>query len=87
MNNQLSALQKKYNTVLQEFTDQSYKYSQRIRGKMERQIRIVKPDATEDEIDAMIDSPQGGQVFAQSVGSFGWFIWILECLIDLYIHL
>ncbi|KAI9139248.1 t-SNARE [Paraphysoderma sedebokerense] len=67
MNNQLSALQKKYNTVLQEFTDQSYKYSQRIRGKMERQIRIVKPDATEDEIDAMIDSPQGGQVFAQSM--------------------
>ena len=34
---------------------------------MERQIRIVKPDATPDEIDQVIDSDEAPQIFAQSV--------------------
>ena len=35
---------------------------------MARQIKIVKQDVTEDELDAIIDSDQANQIFAQSVG-------------------
>lgn len=42
-------------------------YDKRYRQRVERQIRIVKPNATQEEIEQIIDSDQSNQVFTQSV--------------------
>lgn len=58
-------------------------FDQRYRQRIERQIRIVKPDATSEDVDDIIDSDQSNQVFTQSVirgvwkrGVEIWFLWI-----------
>jgi syntaxin 1B/2/3 len=42
-------------------------FDQRYRQRIERQIRIVKPDATPEDVDDIIDSDKSNQVFTQSV--------------------
>lgn len=42
-------------------------YDQRYRQRIERQIRIVKPEATAEEVEDIIDSDNSSQVFTQSV--------------------
>jgi syntaxin 1B/2/3 len=42
-------------------------YDQRYRQRIERQIRIVKPEATSEEVEDIIDSDNSSQVFTQSV--------------------
>lgn len=42
-------------------------FDQRYRQRIERQIRIVKPDATSEDVDDIIDSDKSNQVFTQSV--------------------
>lgn len=44
-------------------------YDQRYRQRIERQIRIVKPDATPEEMENIIDSDSSSQVFSQSVSA------------------
>jgi len=34
---------------------------------MERQFKIVKPDATPEEVRAVVDDSQGGQIFSQAL--------------------
>jgi syntaxin 1B/2/3 len=34
---------------------------------MERQFKIVKPDATPEEVRAVVDDDQGGQIFSQAL--------------------
>ncbi|KAI9492824.1 t-SNARE [Zychaea mexicana] len=53
--------------LIQRFQDMERGYAKKYRQRVERQIRIVKPDATEGEIDQIIDSDQQNQVFAQSL--------------------
>ncbi|KAJ2440970.1 hypothetical protein GGF42_007455 [Coemansia sp. RSA 2424] len=60
-------LAKKFSEQLQRYRQMEYQYSQRNRERLERQYRIARPDATEDEVANAIDSDQAGQVFAQSV--------------------
>jgi syntaxin 1B/2/3 len=49
------------------YQDVERTYQQKYRQRMERQIRIVKPNASQDEIDDMIDADEGSPIFAQSV--------------------
>lgn len=42
-------------------------YDKRYRQRVERQIRIVKPNCNQEEIDAILDSDQSSQIFTQSV--------------------
>ncbi|KAI9268891.1 t-SNARE [Phascolomyces articulosus] len=49
------------------YQDVERTYEQKYRQRVERQIRIVKPDATQDEVDRFIDSDDSPQVFAQSL--------------------
>ncbi len=37
---------------------------------MERQFRIVKPDATPDEVKAVVEDENGAQIFSQAVRHF-----------------
>lgn len=61
------ALAKKFSDQLQRYRQMEYQYSQRNRQRLERQYRIARPDATDEEVNQAINSDQGGQVFAQAV--------------------
>ncbi|KAJ2332525.1 hypothetical protein GGH91_006156, partial [Coemansia sp. RSA 2671] len=58
---------KKFSEQLQRYRQMEYQYSQRNRERLERQYRIARPDASDEEVASAIDSDQAGQVFAQSV--------------------
>lgn len=42
-------------------------YRQKYRQRQERQFRIVKPDATPQEVKAALDDDSGGQIFSQAL--------------------
>ncbi|KAJ2785495.1 hypothetical protein GGI15_001889 [Coemansia interrupta] len=60
-------LARKFSEQLQRYRQMEYRYSQRNRERFERQYRIARPEATDDEITDAINSDQAGQVFAQAV--------------------
>ncbi|SAL96527.1 hypothetical protein [Absidia glauca] len=68
---QTTALGKKFIGVIQEYQDMERAFDQRYRQRIERQIRIVKPDATSEDVDDIIDSDKSNQVFTQSLMQAG----------------
>ncbi|KAJ2219939.1 hypothetical protein GGF40_002878 [Coemansia sp. RSA 1286] len=60
-------LARKFSEQLQRYRQMEYRYSQRNRERFERQYRIARPEATDEEITDAINSDQAGQVFAQAV--------------------
>jgi syntaxin 1B/2/3 len=64
---QHAALKKKFIETIQRYQDIERTYQQKYRQRVERQIRIVQPNATPDEIERVLDSDEAPQVFAQSV--------------------
>ncbi|KAG0170534.1 Plasma membrane t-SNARE, secretory vesicle fusion [Apophysomyces sp. BC1034] len=54
-------------SAIQRYQDVERTFSQKYRQRVMRQIKIVKPDVTEEEVDAVIDSDQQNQIFAQSL--------------------
>ncbi|KAI9268956.1 t-SNARE [Phascolomyces articulosus] len=64
---QHSAVKKRFIETIQRYQDIERTYQQKYRQRVERQIRIVKPDATPDEIEQVIDSDEAPQIFAQSL--------------------
>lgn len=42
-------------------------HRERIRERVARQYKIVKPEATEDEVQQVLEAGNGGQIFAQAV--------------------
>ncbi|KAI8325582.1 t-SNARE, partial [Martensiomyces pterosporus] len=61
------SLAKRFSEQLQRYRQMEYQYSQRNRERLERQYRIARPDATDEEIKNAVENDQAGQVFAQSV--------------------
>ncbi|CDS12869.1 hypothetical protein LRAMOSA05053 [Lichtheimia ramosa] len=64
---QTAALRKRFLETIQRYQDVERLYDQKYRQRVERQIRIVKPNATQEEVDRFIDSDDSPQVFAQSL--------------------
>ncbi|KAI8065654.1 t-SNARE [Gongronella butleri] len=64
---QHAALKKKFIECIQRYQDIERTYQQKYRQRVERQIRIVQPDATPDEIDRVLDSDESSQIFTQSL--------------------
>ncbi|KAI7880308.1 t-SNARE [Lichtheimia hyalospora FSU 10163] len=64
---QHAALKKRFIETIQRYQDIERTYQQKYRQRVERQIRIVKPDATPDEIEQVLDSDEAPQIFAQSL--------------------
>jgi len=62
---QAAALRRKFLEVAQQYQKVEQVHRQRVRERMERQFRIVNPNATQEEVDAMLDGD--GNVFAQEV--------------------
>ncbi|KAK9703580.1 hypothetical protein K7432_010643 [Basidiobolus ranarum] len=64
--NRHAALKTKFMDSLRSYQNVEIKYKEKYRQMMERQIRIVNPSATDEEIEAALDNGQGG-VFAQAI--------------------
>lgn len=67
--NQTSLVRSKFIETLQNYQRVEQDYRQRYRQRVERQFKIVKPDATPEEVAAVVHSDQGagGQIFAQAL--------------------
>ncbi|KAI8143227.1 t-SNARE [Fennellomyces sp. T-0311] len=64
-------LRTRFMDTIRRYQDIESDYRQKYRHRVERQIRIVKPEATEAEIDQYMDSDQGTQIFSQSIMQSG----------------
>jgi syntaxin 1B/2/3 len=69
--NQTSLVRSKFVEALQNYQQVEQQYRTRYRQRVERQFKIVKPNATPEEVAAVVQSDQGagGQVFAQALTS------------------
>ncbi|CAD6574831.1 MAG: Plasma membrane t-SNARE, secretory vesicle fusion [Cyphobasidiales sp. Tagirdzhanova-0007] len=57
----------KFMDLIQEYREVEAKSRDREKARGERQIRIVKPDATQEELRYALESEQGSQVFANAL--------------------
>ncbi|KAF0412109.1 hypothetical protein F8M41_007996 [Gigaspora margarita] len=64
---QTANLRQRFLETLQKYQNIEYQNRQKYRARMERQYKIVKPQATQEEIDAALDNDESGQFFAQSL--------------------
>ncbi|CAO3672300.1 unnamed protein product [Rhizopus stolonifer] len=64
---QVARVKKEFLNCIQRYRDVEANFNQKYRQRVERQIRIVKQDVTEEELDAIIESDQQNQIFAQSL--------------------
>ncbi|GAA5805648.1 t-SNARE [Helicostylum pulchrum] len=64
---QAARVKKEFISCIQRYKDVEGSFNQKFRQRVARQIRIVKQDVTEEELDAIIDSDQQNQIFAQSL--------------------
>ncbi|KAF7290022.1 Syntaxin-like protein [Mycena chlorophos] len=67
--NRATVVRSKFVEALQEYQRVEHDARTRARARVERQVRIVKADATQADIDRAIDSGDGGQVFMQALTS------------------
>lgn len=59
---QQAKLTKKFMTVMKQFQDVQLKYQRKLKEQLERQYKIVKPDATREELDKLTNlESSGGQ--------------------------
>jgi len=67
---QTKVVSRKFMEAIQGYQVVEQEHRKRYREQVERQFKIVKPDATQEEINAILQDDQGGsQVFAQALSS------------------
>ncbi|KDR74011.1 hypothetical protein GALMADRAFT_71275 [Galerina marginata CBS 339.88] len=64
---QAAFIKSKFVAAIQNYQSVEQQYRSKYKERMGRQFKIVKPDATPDEIRAVVNDEQGGQVFSQAV--------------------
>ncbi|KDQ18097.1 hypothetical protein BOTBODRAFT_29418 [Botryobasidium botryosum FD-172 SS1] len=64
---QTGLVKKKFVDAIQSYQDMEYQYRTKYKQRLERQFKIVKPDATPEEVRAVVDENQGGQIFSQAL--------------------
>jgi len=64
---QTGLVKKKFVDAIQTYQDMEYQYRTKYKQRLERQFKIVKPDATPEEVRAVVDENQGGQIFSQAL--------------------
>lgn len=64
---QVGAVKNRFMESIQRYQQVEQTYRQKYRQRAERQFRIVKPDATPQEVKAALDDDQGGQIFSQAL--------------------
>ncbi|KII88608.1 hypothetical protein PLICRDRAFT_111520 [Plicaturopsis crispa FD-325 SS-3] len=64
---QTALVKSKFVEAIQGYQTVEQQYRQRYKQRMERQFKIVKPDATPEEVKAVVNDDQGGQIFSQAL--------------------
>lgn len=64
---QVGNLDRNFKDTLRKYQGVEATYSKRAKEQMARQYRIVKPDATEQEVEEACNDSQGAQIFSQAV--------------------
>jgi len=64
---QTALVKSKFVEAIQNYQQVEQQYRQKYKQRMERQFKIVKPDATPEEVRAVVDDSQGGQIFSQAL--------------------
>ncbi|KAH7923873.1 t-SNARE [Leucogyrophana mollusca] len=69
--NRIAFVRSKFMETLQRYQDVERQYRARYKQRVERQFKIVKPDATPEEVAAVVNDDSGGgsQIFAQALTS------------------
>lgn len=66
---QVGNLDRNFKDTLRKYQQVEATYSKRSKEQMARQYRIVRPDATEQEVEEACNDSQGAQIFSQAVRS------------------
>ncbi|PVG02784.1 t-SNARE [Serendipita vermifera] len=64
---QAALLKDKFQSALQNYQQVEQRHRNASKNQMERQFRIVKPNATAEEVRAVVNDEQGGQIFQQAL--------------------
>jgi len=64
---QAALLKDKFQAALQNYQQVEQRQRNASKNQMERQYRIVKPDASPEEVRAVVNDDQGGQIFQQAL--------------------
>jgi len=64
---QTALVKSKFVEAIQGYQTVEQQYRTKYKQRMERQFKIVKPDATAEEVKAVVNDEQGGQIFSQAL--------------------
>ncbi|KAI6150395.1 t-SNARE [Pisolithus tinctorius] len=64
---QTAFVKSKFVDAIQNYQQVEQQHRQKYKQRIERQVKIVKPDATPEEIRAAVDDESGGQIFSQAL--------------------
>jgi len=64
---QTGLVKSKFMEAIQSYQTVEQQHRQKYRQRLERQYKIVKPDASPEEIRAVVEDDNGGQVFSQAL--------------------
>ncbi|KAI9570495.1 t-SNARE [Boletus coccyginus] len=64
---QTAFIKSKFVDAIQNYQQVEQQYRQKYKQRMERQFKIVKPDATPEEVRAVVNDDSGGQIFSQAL--------------------
>ncbi|KAG9318804.1 t-SNARE [Chiua virens] len=64
---QTAFVKSKFVDAIQNYQQVEQQYRQKYKQRMERQFKIVKPDASPEEIRAVVNDESGGQIFSQAL--------------------
>lgn len=64
---QVDRIDRRLKSAIQQYQQIESQFRKRTQEQMKRQYRIVRPDATEQEVQAVVDDPSSNQVFAQAM--------------------
>ncbi|KAF7322889.1 Aspartate aminotransferase [Mycena chlorophos] len=64
---QTALVKSKFVEAIQAYQTVEQQYRTKYKQRMERQFKIVKPDATPDEVRAVVNDDSGGQIFSQAL--------------------
>ncbi|KAF8493127.1 hypothetical protein JB92DRAFT_3235048 [Gautieria morchelliformis] len=64
---QTGLVKQKFVEAIQNYQQVEQQYRAKYKQRMEQQFKIVKPDATPNEVKVVVNDDQGGQIFAQAV--------------------
>ncbi|KAJ3735414.1 t-SNARE [Lentinula guzmanii] len=64
---QTALVKSKFVEAIQSYQNVEQQYRTRYKQRMERQFKIVKPDASPEEVKAVVNDDSGGQIFSQAL--------------------